>query len=46
MREISNTHLAGMTNVSEVIKSLLQDSLVTIPAPMDEQEAIHLHHPT
>jgi hypothetical protein len=46
MRGISSTYLTGMTNVSEVIKSLLQDSLVTFPTPMDEQEAIHLHNPT
>jgi hypothetical protein len=46
MSEIRNTHLARMTNVSEIVKSLLQNSLVTIPAPMDVQEAIHLHHPT
>jgi hypothetical protein len=45
-RKISNTYLTGMTNVSEIIKSLFQDSLVTIPTPVDVQETIHLHHPT
>lgn len=35
-----------MTNISEVVKSLLQDSFVSFPTSVYVQKAIHLHDPT